>query len=308
MKKWILGILGVLLTIILIFAIIIYNNIKDRHPDYEVNIDKKATDSEAPFKAGFAALPITVDVVDTWTDVNNDAEFNEEDGDTYNDNNNNGKFDAFWIAGFSSERAANGVHDDVWARVAIFDDGNTRIALVSLDAIGFMHDDVVDIRKQIPEEAGIDYVLISSTHTHESNDLLGIWGRPPFESGVNQEAMTYVKSQTLKAILKANSNMRSAKLAYAQDLTGAEELVKDTREPQVKDAGIRLIQAIDTENGSTLGVVVGWANHPETLWSDNLLISSDFPHYIREGIEKCIYQGDSLYSWEPRLWGMLLIR
>jgi len=294
MKKWILGILGVILTIILVLAIVVYINIKDRHPGYEVNIDIKATDSEADFKAGFAALPITPTIVDTWNDVNGNAKYREEDGDTYNDNNNNGKFDAFWIAGFSSERAANGVHDDVWARVAIFDDGNTKIAIVSLDAIGFMHDDVVDIRKQIPEDAGIDYVLISSTHTHESNDLLGIWGRPPFESGVNPEAMSYVKSQTLKAILEANNNMRPAKLAYAQDLTGAEELVKDTREPQVKDAGIRLIQAIDTENGSTLGVIVGWANHPETLWSKNLLISSDFPHYIREGIEKGLYQGDSL--------------
>ena len=295
MKKWLLGILGVIITIVLVVVIFVYSNVRDRHSGYEVDIHIQASQSLNQIKAGFAALPITPNVVDTWNDVNNDAKYREDDGDTYNDNNNNGKFDAFWIAGFSAERAANGVHDNVWARVAIFDDGNVRLALVSLDAIGFMHDDVVDIRKQIPEEAGIDYVLISSTHTHESNDLMGIWGIPPFESGVNKEAMVYVKSQTVKAILKANSSMRPAKLAYAQDLTGAEDLVKDTREPQVKDSGIRLIQAIDIENDSTLGVVVGWANHPETLWSKNLLISSDFPHYLREGIEKGLFKGDSLY-------------
>ena len=55
-----------------------------------------------------------------------------------------------WIAGFSNQRAANGVHDDVWARVVVFDDGQSRLALVSLDAIGFRHDDVVEIRKQNP--------------------------------------------------------------------------------------------------------------------------------------------------------------
>jgi len=98
--------------------------------------------------------------------------------------------------------------------------------------------------------------------------------------------MSNVKSTTVKAILEANSNLRPAKLAYAQNLNDADVLVKDTRKPIVKDSGIRLIQAIDAENGSTLGVVVGWANHPETVWSRNLLISSDFPHYIREGIEK----------------------
>lgn len=290
MKKWLLGILGVIITILLVLVIFIYSNVRDRHAGYEVDIYKKAAESTGMFKAGFAALPITPNVVDTWNDVNNDAKYREKDGDTYNDNNNNGKFDAFWIAGFSAERAANGVHDDVWTRVAVFDDGNTKVALVSLDAIGFMHDDVIDIRKQVSEKAEIDYVLIASTHTHESNDLLGIWGQPPFKTGVNSEVMAYVKKQTIDAIIKAVNSLRPAKLAYAQDLMGATGLVKDTREPVVKDDGLRLIQAIDIENDSTLGVVVGWANHPETLWSRNLLISSDFPHYLREGIEKGLYK------------------
>ncbi len=294
MKKWIIRIIGVIAALILILAVTIYIRIKDKHPGYMVDIQKTQPDNTNSFKAGFAALTITPEVVDTWNDINNDAEYNEEDGDTYNDNNNNGKFDAYWIAGFSSNRPANGVHDDVWTRVAVFDDGHSRIALVSIDAIGFGNDDVIDIRKMVPEDTGIDYILIASTHTHESYDLLGIWGNPPFESGINDELMSYVKTTTVKAILKANNNLRPAKLAYAQNLHDADVLVKDTRKPIVKDSGIRLIQAIDAENDSTLGVIVGWANHPETVWSRNLLISSDFPHYIREGIEKGLFQGDSL--------------
>ena len=74
---------------------------------------------------GFAALPITPEIVDTWNDLNGDAKFQEKEGDTYNDLNNNGKFDAYWIAGFGNQRAANGVHDDVWARVVVFDDGQS---------------------------------------------------------------------------------------------------------------------------------------------------------------------------------------
>ncbi len=115
---------------------------------------------------------------------------------------------------FSNQRAANGVHDDVWARVVVFDDGQSRLALVSLDAIGFRHDDVVDIRKQIPEEAGIDYAVISSTHTHESNDLIGIWGEHPFKSGVNQDNMHYIKSQVVEAISQAIGQFTTCKTAY----------------------------------------------------------------------------------------------
>ncbi len=294
MKKWSLRIGGVIAGIVLLIAIWGYWNLQDRNPGYEVDLHISGADTPGTIRVGFAALPITPTVVDTWNDINNDAKYSEKDGDTYNDNNNNGKFDAYWIAGFSQKRAANGVHDDVWARVVIFDDGETRLALVSLDAIGFGHDEVIDIRKQIPADAEIDYAIISSTHTHESNDLVGVWGGHPLKSGVNKENMEYVKSQAVAAIVQASSNMRPAKLLFAQDLTGAEDLLMDTRKPIVKDPGLRLIQAIDAETDTTLGVLVSWANHPETLWSKNLFISSDFPHYLRECIEKGVYEGDEL--------------
>jgi hypothetical protein len=40
--------------------------------------------------------------------------------------------------------------------------------------------------------------------------------------------------------------------------------------------------------------LISWGDHPETLWSDNLLVSSDFPHYVREGVEKGVFSKDSL--------------
>jgi hypothetical protein len=294
MKKWLLRIGITILGMIILLAVLAFWNVRDRHPGYEVDLNIQGADTPGTLKIGFAALPITPEIVDTWNDVNGDAKFREKDGDTYNDNNNNGKFDPYWIAGFSNQRAANGVHDDVWARVVVFDDGQTRLALVSLDAIGFRHDNVLDIRKQIPEEAGIDYAIISSTHTHESNDLIGIWGKTPFKSGVDPENLQYIKNQVVKAISQAAGSLRPANLHISQDLTGAEELLMDTRDPLVMDAGLRMIQAIDAETDATLGTLVSWANHPETLWSDNLYISSDFPHYVREYIEKGVYDGDEL--------------
>lgn len=294
MKKWLLRIGATILGVIILLIVLGMLNMRDRHPGYEVDLYIPAKDVPGPIKVGFAAFPITPTVIDTWNDINGDAKFDEKDGDTYNDNNNNGKFDAFWIAGFSNKKPANGVHDDVWARTVVFDDGNTRLAMVSLDAIGFTHEDVVDIRLEIPEELGIDYTVISSTHTHESNDLIGIWGESPFKSGVNKEMMKYVKSQTLASITKAAKGLRPARLQFSEDLTGAEDQLMDTRKPVVLDAGMRFIQAIDTENDSTLGVIVSWGNHPETLWSDNLLISSDFPHYVREFIEKGVSNNGEL--------------
>ena len=54
---------------------------------------------------GFAQHSITPEIVDTWEDVNNDAQFDLEI-DTWTDVNGNGKFDPVWIAGFQKSRAA----------------------------------------------------------------------------------------------------------------------------------------------------------------------------------------------------------
>ena len=293
-KKWALRISATILGIFLLLSVWIFWNLRDRHLGYNLDIAINGSEVPGSIKVGFAALPITPNVVDTWNDKNGDSKYKEKDGDSYNDNNNNGKFDAYWIAGFSNKRAANGIHDDVWTRVVVIDDGKSRVAMVSLDAIGFRHDEVVEIRKNLPAELKVDYTTISSTHTHESNDLIGIWGETPFKNGIDSENMAYVKSQTIAAIEKAVNNLRPAKLVFANDLTNAESLLMDTRKPIVTDPGLRLMQAIDLETGSTLGTLVAWANHPETVWSDNLYISSDFPHYVREYIENGVYDGDSL--------------
>ena len=295
MKKWLIRIGILLLLFIIGIAAWAFYNMRDRHPGYEVSIAIKGAKKQSVYKMGFGKQTITPIITDTWNDVDNNAKYKEEDGDTYNDNNKNGKFDAVWIAGFSNANPANGIHDEVWARAVAIDDGETRIVMVSLDAVGFMYCDVVDIRKALPANLNLDYTLISSTHTHESNDLVGIWGPDEFHSGVDPVHMKYVKAQTVKAITEAVAALRPAKLIFAEDLSGKDSLlIKDTRKPIVKATGIHVIRAIDAERGNTLGTIVNWANHPETLWSKNLLISSDFPHYIRESMENGIKNNGEL--------------
>ena len=108
MKKWLIRIGSVVVGIVFLLTFWILWNLRDRHPGYEVDLKIKAVDNHGNIMVGFAALPITPEIVDTWNDLNADAKYREEDGDTYNDNNKNGKFDAYWIAGFDNQRAAQG--------------------------------------------------------------------------------------------------------------------------------------------------------------------------------------------------------
>ncbi len=270
-----------------------YQNLKDKNPGYRADLKVEAGNA-SQMSAGFAAVAITPEVPDRWTDKDGDAKYNPKDGDTFTDGNGNGVFDPVWIAGFSNKRAANGIHDDLWARTMVIDDGKTRIAIVILDAIGFMNNHIIEIRNRIPREAGVTYTIVASTHTHEGPDLLGLWGKTPLKSGINKKYLEYVINQAVQSVTDAVKNLRPARLEISEDLTGVAHLVKDTRLPVVFDSGMRLIKAVDRNSGTTLGSLIAWGNHPETLWGKNLLITSDFPHYVREGIEKGVYHHDSL--------------
>lgn len=275
----------VLLALLLVGAVFVYRNTRDRFPGYRVDLTTP-DHPPAPLRVGFAALKITPPLPDTWVDKNGDAKFSEQDGDTYTDGNGNGRFDGVWMAGFGNARAAQGVHDDLWARAVVIDDGTTRLALVSLDVIGFSNDRVIRVRRQIPASAGVSYVAVASTHQHEGPDMLGLWGPGDYQSGVNAEYATFVESQAAKAVQTAVANLRPARLKFAMDATGAAPLVADTRPPKVFDNAVKVMQVLDARRDSTLGTLVVWGNHPEVLWDKNLLLTSDFAHYLRASLEK----------------------
>jgi hypothetical protein len=284
--------LAIMIAVLLLWAVF---NGRDRTPGYELLL--QITPPEQPLlKVGFAKVDITPVVTDSWTDANGDARFDKSDGDRWEDLNKNGHFDAVWMAGFQNKKPAQGIHDPLWARCMVIDDGKSRVALVALDIIGLGHNEVIKIRERISASAGITYAIITSTHVHEGPDTIGLWGENYFLSGVNPEYMETVRRSTVQVIEKAAANLRPALLRFATDSTGAAPMLADTRPPLVYDKNLHIIQAIDAQADTTLGTLLCWGNHPETLWSGNLLISSDFPHYWREYVERGIYKGDSLIA------------
>jgi len=58
--------------------------------------------------------------------------------------------------------------------------------------------------------------------------------------------------------------------------TQAPELVHDSREPYVKHDELVALQFQDPSTDKTLGLIVQWNCHPETLSSKNTEVSADF--------------------------------
>jgi hypothetical protein len=185
-----------------------------------------------------------------------------------------------WIAGYGQNRRATGVHDSLYARAAVLDDGHKKIALACVDLVGLQYPEVRRIRARLPDFA---YVMVSSTHNHEGPDVIGLWGPTPVTSGVDPKYLDLVVERTVQAIREAEQAAQpvTARYGTAQDDT----LLKDGRLPIVFDGVLRAVR-LDGADGAADGLIVQWNCHPESLGSKNTLISADFLHATATALEQ----------------------
>jgi len=243
-----------------------------------ISWQQPAIANEPSFSAGFARESITPDV--------NDAKH------------------PIWIAGFGQKRQARSVHDNLFASAIAISDGTRRGVMLALDVIGFMYNDIADIREVVQKELNLDFVIVSSTHTHEGPDLIGIWGPSFFKTGVDAQYLQLVKQQSLKAIRTAVARLEPVRIQRMELTNVGADVVVDTRMPQVFDNNVRVLHFRGSNDNQTKGMLVTWANHPEVLWNANTAITSDFVHYVRDGIENGIrYDATTLH---PGLGGQVV--
>lgn len=239
---------------------------RDRTAGYSLTVNRKAGTASNPLKVGFGRIDITPSVTNAARPV--------------------------WLAGFSQHRAATGVHDPLFAMATILDDGQTRLGIVVLDAIGFFYDDVIAVRRACETELNLNYTIVCSTHNHSTPDLMGLWGPSPLRTGVDPRYRWQVIDGAAQALREAAKTMQETKISYHEIKTPPEGLVTDTRKPLVFDSDLRVILFRNRAGTEVLGSLVGWGNHPETPWSKNQEITADFPGALREALENGIMQSN----------------
>jgi len=185
-----------------------------------------------------------------------------------------------WLAGHELNRPAEGVHDPLFARALVLDDGTQKVALTVVDLIGIQHPLVRKVREQLPQYA---HVLVASTHTHEGPDCVGIWGPSAGESGVDPQYLEQVAQGIVTAVRKAEEKLAdvTAHYATAEDRS----LLKDYRRPEVFDPVLRSIEFRRVDSGQTAAVLVQWNSHPIEP-DNNRLITRDCFGYTVDRLEE----------------------
>lgn len=197
------------------------------------------------------------------------------------------KFSPVYMAGFGHNRVAVGVHDPLWARC--FAIGSVRLPLVicGVDSIGLFMEDVEKIRARVKELNKHDVnVVVAALHDHESPDTIGLWGASPDKSGINEEYNAFVVEQTAQTAVEAIRAFKPATFTLAKTHPPTlDTFIHDSRPPDVHDAEVIALMAKGPD-GKTIGTLLNWANHPETLASKNTQLTSDYSGFLRDRLEQ----------------------
>ncbi len=278
-------------------------------PDLVCPGDPGCETNEGPLEAGAAAEPITPTCFESWEDLDGNGEYDSSteafldcgcdrlcEGDEGwpgpDEGEGDGEFQAVWIAGFGTGRPAASVHDDQWARAVALRTGDTTVAIVALDLVGWFWDDTVRVREAIASRGvDVDHVIVHATHVHEAVDVLGQWGSRVGQTGRDPDYVQYVIDQAATAVEEAVDALQPATMTVAAVDTAAPfgdkgtwNTVHDSRDPVIIDQDLYTARFADSD-GQTIATLVNWGNHPEVLGSENTALTSDYVHYVREAVE-----------------------
>lgn len=244
------------------------------------------------FKVGAAQVEITPNLDDyetEYTDDNGDGEW--ESGEAFVDKNGNNIFDAVWLAGFGNGRPATSVHAPIWVRSIVFEWNDIRLAIVTVDCVGWMANAADATREMLPASLGIDHLIMQATHVHEAPDTLGLWGRKELESGLDPDYMQSIREKSVQAVSDAVDALEPVTMSYAVTQTldpggSARPYVGDGRDPNILDPTLTVVQFKSVaQPDQSVATLIHWSAHPEYSGSSNDAITPDYIYMLRDGVE-----------------------
>jgi hypothetical protein len=173
--------------------------------------------------------------------------------------------------GVGPSHPTTGKQGELHARAMVFQQGETRVAVVQLDLLGFPSVLCARIHQQV-SRIPADNILIGSSHTHSAPDCYGVPGRDG-KATSDLKYMDFVCNQAAGAINQALDNLQTAHLKIG---TGEAKgkIAYNYYAPELYDPRMSVIQAV-TPTGKTIGTLVNYAIHPEVLGSELGLVSPD---------------------------------
>lgn len=194
--------------------------------------------------------------------------------------------------GYYLERTWETVHDDLHATALVLENGETTLAVASLDLMVISNAFTKQVRERVHEATEIPatHIMVACTHTHNapaSGGLLGVGEVDPFYED-------WAARQTATAIIRAWQKREPADLMVGRtNLAG--QTFNRTRDNGPVDPRLTTLR-VNRTNGSPMAMVVNFQAHPTV--STKLrpkAVSRDVPGEVCDLIERALPGATAMY-------------
>ena len=184
--------------------------------------------------------------------------------------------------GMGPTRPTREKRGDLTARALYLKRGNTAVAIISLDLLGFPAVLGNRVRARVPRLNPAN-VLIGSTHTHSAPDCYAF----PMPGGGHTGNLAFMDRVCVLAAEAINEAIDRAESARVRIATGEAKgkIAYNYYAPDLYDRRMSVIQAVNRE-GKNIATLVNYAVHPEVLGNEVGILSPDMCGPLYDRVEE----------------------
>lgn len=192
------------------------------------------------------------------------------------------------LAGFAARGGpCAGVHDELYVRALVLDDGRRPVVFVAADVLALSAELVRDVRDRIRQRTGIDPagVMVSATHTHAGPVTMRAFCQPDerMEPAYGERFRTAIET----AVAAAWESRAPARVGVGSGRVAGIGVNRRSPDGLPVDDEIGIVK-VEDGSGRVRAVLVNFACHPTVLGPDNLLATGDFPAYMVRQVEESL--------------------
>lgn len=210
-----------------------------------------------------------------------------------------------WLTGYRA-RQSTGVHDRIYHRIAVLNDGHTAVYFISTDTCLMSPAYVEKVKQDIRQQLGIapENIWWLATHTHSAPEIgppgAGVAYLPDRYAQAsagesNPDYTEFAERKLIEGLRQAREQLQPARLglgtgfsaaninrrAIAEDGTVTLGLNPDG--PTDRQIGLIRLETVD---GKLIALLANFAIHGTVLGQENLEISADAPGVVEQYVEK----------------------
>jgi neutral ceramidase len=191
------------------------------------------------------------------------------------------------------ERPFVGIHDHVYARALVLDDGQHRVVLAVVEVTTLP--DPEGIVKAVAQEIGVPEanVLVAASHTHE---VPLVFFHEDKADAVHAREIERLTQGTLEAVREATSRLQPAKIAFGRGQAfvninnGEKAGLKTWHDPLGPSDKTLDVVRVATTSGEPIALLVNYATHAEVMFRSvtrdgGYEVSGDLPGAVSRMLE-----------------------